>query len=160
LGAKTQFTFQTADSLDLDARAAMFFLAYAPPAKLGDATFYVVAYRDAAGASLQGGNNYKLHVPAHVPAEQFWAFTVYDRTSAGFIRETKRGNLDSYDQTMKRNSDGSVDIFIGQKAPAGEEATWIPTEPGKRWFTLFRFYGPGKPLFEKTWRLNDIEKLD
>ena len=159
LAAKTQFTFQTAESLDVDARAAMFFLAYAPPAKLGDATFYVVAYRDAAGASLQGGNNYKLRVPADVPAAQFWAFTVYDRNSAGFIRETKRGNLDSYDQTMKRNTDGSVDIFVGPKAPVGEEANWIPTEPGKRWFTLFRFYGPGKPLFEKTWRLNDIEKM-
>jgi hypothetical protein len=24
---------------------------------------------------------------------------------------------------------------------------------------LFRFYGPEKPLFEKTWRLPDIEKV-
>ena len=70
------------------------------------------------------------------------------------------GNLDSYDQNMKRNVDGSVDIFVGPKAPADQEANWIPTKPGKRWFTLFRFYGPGKPLFEKTWRLNDIEKVD
>jgi len=23
---------------------------------------------------------------------------------------------------------------------------------------LFRFYGPEKPLFEKTWRLPDIQK--
>jgi len=24
---------------------------------------------------------------------------------------------------------------------------------------LFRFYGPEKPLFEKTWRLPDIKKI-
>jgi hypothetical protein len=24
---------------------------------------------------------------------------------------------------------------------------------------VFRFYGPEKPLFEKTWRLPDIEKI-
>jgi len=24
---------------------------------------------------------------------------------------------------------------------------------------LFRFYGPEKPLFEKTWRLPNIEKV-
>jgi hypothetical protein len=25
---------------------------------------------------------------------------------------------------------------------------------------MFRFYGPEKPLFDKTWRLGDIEKVN
>ena len=25
---------------------------------------------------------------------------------------------------------------------------------------LFRFYGPEKPLFDKTWKLGDIEKVN
>jgi len=26
-------------------------------------------------------------------------------------------------------------------------------------FLLFRFYGPEKPIFDKTWILDDVEKL-
>ncbi len=28
-----------------------------------------------------------------------------------------------------------------------------------RFEALFRFYGPEKPLFEKTWKLPDIERV-
>jgi hypothetical protein len=34
-----------------------------------------------------------------------------------------------------------------------------PTDPGSRFEALFRFYGPEKPLFDKTWILPDINKL-
>jgi hypothetical protein len=35
----------------------------------------------------------------------------------------------------------------------------VPTQPNKGFEVLFRFYGPEKPLFEKTWKLPDIDKL-
>jgi hypothetical protein len=63
------------------------------------------------------------------------------------------------DPGAARNADGSVDIFFGPKAPAGKESNWIPTRPGGGWEIIFRFYGPQKPLFEKTWRLPDIERI-
>jgi hypothetical protein len=47
--------------------------------------------------------------------------------------------------------------YFGPNAPAGKESNWIYTEPGTRWFAYFRFYGPDKPVFDKTWKLNDIE---
>jgi hypothetical protein len=59
---------------------------------------------------------------------------------------------------MRKNLDGSVDIYISPKAPPGEESNWIPTPPDKSWFPWFRFYGPGKALFDKSWKLPDIEK--
>jgi hypothetical protein len=58
---------------------------------------------------------------------------------------------------MKRNPDGSVDIYIGPMPPPGKEANWIPTVTGKSWFPFFRFYGPEKSLFAQTWKLPDIE---
>jgi hypothetical protein len=61
---------------------------------------------------------------------------------------------------MHRNVDGSADIYFGPKAPAGQETNWIPTAPGKPWFTFFRFYAPDKPLFDKTWVLPDIEEVE
>jgi hypothetical protein len=154
---KTRFSFQTPEILDIDARAPIYFLAFAPPAKLGEATFYLMAFKDAAGKELEGSNTYRLRIPANVPAQQFWAVTVYDLKTAGFIREAPRVNLDSYDQKVKKNADGSVDVYFGPKAPDGQESNWISTAPGKGWFAMFRFYGPEKPLFEKTWKLTDIE---
>ena len=47
------------------------------------------------------------------------------------------------------NADGSVDIYFGPKAPAGKEANWIATVPGKGWFAVFRLYGPLEPWFDR-----------
>jgi len=159
VGAKTGFTYQTDNGLDVDARGAMFFNGCAPPKHLGAATFYLTGPRDAADAPLDGGKTYHLHVPPHVPAQQFWAVTVYDLETAAFIRESPRVELNSYDQNMKKKADGSVDVYFGPKAPAANAANWVYTSPGKLWFTFLRFYGPEKALFEKTWKLPDIEEI-
>jgi len=42
---------------------------------------------------------------------------------------------------LKKNADGSVDIYCGPKAPKGFETNWIPTVPGRNWFSYFRLYG-------------------
>jgi hypothetical protein len=60
------------------------------------------------GCYLRGDDNYKLHVPPNVPAKQFWALTLYDRETCDFIREMPRAGVDSYNQKMQRNADGSV----------------------------------------------------
>jgi hypothetical protein len=159
VGAETAFSFERSNYLDVDARALVYFLAYAPPKKLGAATFYLGTYKDANGDLLRGEESYKLHVPPNVPAQQFWALTLYDRETCAFIRDMPRAGLDSFDQKMQRNADGSVDIYIGPRPPAGKEANWIQTASGRGWFPFFRFFGPEKPLFEKTWKLPDIEKV-
>ena len=108
---------------------------------------------------MSGENTYKLHVLPDVPAKQCWALTIYDHETCGFIRETARPGLDSYDQHMKLNADGSVDLYIGATPPVGQEVNWIPTVAGKGWSPFFCFYGPEKPLFEETGKLPDIEKV-
>jgi hypothetical protein len=156
-GAKTGFTFQTEDALYVDERGTVFFFAFAAPKKLGAATFYVVGGNDSKGQILEGQKNYWLHVPPNVPAKQYWAVTVYDLDTACLIRNMPVPGLDSYNQKMKRNGDGSVDIYFGPNAPAGQQENWVATAPGKPWISVFRFYGPEKAVFEKTWKLGDIE---
>jgi len=156
---ETGFSFERPDYLDVDARGIGYFCWYAPPKNLGAATYYLAAFKDAKGDSLRGEGSYKLHVPPNVPAQQFWALTLYDRDTCGFIRDMPRAGIDSYDQKMQRNADGSVDIYIGPAPPAGEEANWIETASGRGWFTYFRLYGPEKAFFDKTWKLPEIEKL-
>jgi hypothetical protein len=160
VAAETAFSFERPGYLDVDARGIGYFSFYAPPKKLGAATFYLGTFKDASGDLLRGEESYKLHVPPNVPARQFWALTLYDCETCGFIRGMPRPGIDSYDQEVQKNADGSVDIYIGVKPPSGREANWIPTAPGRGWFPFFRLYGPEKAFFDKTWRLPDIERLN
>jgi hypothetical protein len=160
MGPKTGFRFQTDDALYVDNRGMIFFLAFAAPKKLGAATFYVVNGHDSTDQLLKGEKSYRLHVPADVPAKQYWAVTAYDLDTACLIRDMPTPGLDSYNKKMHRNSDGSVDIYFGPKAPVGHEENWVPTKAGATWFTMFRFYGPDKALFDKSWKMADIEVVD
>jgi hypothetical protein len=57
-----------------------------------------------------------------------------------------------------KNPDGSVDIYFGPNAPADRQSNWVPTNANGQFEFLVRFYGPDKPLFDKTWKLPDIER--
>jgi hypothetical protein len=61
---------------------------------------------------------------------------------------------------MNKNADGSVDIYLGPSAPAGQKANWIQTVPGKGWFSLLRFYSPTEAFFDKSWQPGELELLD
>lgn len=56
-------------------------------------------------------------------------------------------------------ADGTVDLYFGKTAPEGLESNWIPTA-GEDFFLIFRFYGPKKPVFDKSFKLPDVEKID
>jgi hypothetical protein len=75
---------------------------------------------------------------------------------------TKQGrpDLSSRKADVAKNADGSVDVYFGPTAPAGKEANWIQTIPGKGWFSYFRFYGPTEKFFDKSWALPDFERLN
>lgn len=70
-----------------------------------------------------------------------------------------RASLASISPGVQKNPDGSVDVFFGPQAPAGKEANWVPTDPNRKFELLFRLYGPEKPLFDKSWKLPDAERL-
>ena len=81
-----------------------------------------------------------------------------DNDTAALFRDSTRLTVGSLDKDLRKNADGSVDIYIGANAPAGQEANCLYTPPGKTWWPWFRFYGPEQALFEKTWKLPDIER--
>jgi len=61
--------------------------------------------------------------------------------------------------TLVTNADGSIDVYFGPEAPAGKQANWMQTVPGRGWFTIFRLYGPLDAWFDKTWKPGEIEEL-
>ena len=122
---------------------------------------YAIATQDSSGNIFDGAKNYKLTIPADVPAKDFWSIVVYDpqtrselQTSNPFpSKNSNRGN-------MAENADGSVDLFFGPEAPEGKEQNWIETVPKKSWFPILRIYGPLEPWFDKSWRPGDVELIE
>ena len=160
-GVKTNFSYVTDAALDVDARGLSNFAAFGFPKRVGQggSIVYLVAFRDGRSEPISGEHTYKLHVPANVPARQYWSVIAYDSLTNAFIRESAVVGLDSYSKTMKKNADGSVDIYFGPKAPAGQEANWVYTAPGRAWFAGFRLYDPDKQFFDKAWMLADLEEM-
>jgi len=161
-GVESEFSYETAEMLDVDYRGMGGFFFWAPPKK-SDAsapTIYVNAVADGAGAPLTGDRTYRLRVPAGVPARQYWSATVYDWDTAAFIREAPVVSLDSYNEATIANPDGSIHIYFSRQAPAGQENNWVTTAKGGTWFVIFRLYGLDKAFFDKSWTLPDIERLD
>jgi hypothetical protein len=147
----------------LDGAAAWFYEAVTNDTSMhgqetGWGQVYMSAYKDGDGDWLDGATNYVLHVPANPPAEAFWAMTLYDVTTRCLIQnDTQKGNLSSR-QKLQMNSDGSVDLYFGPKAPKGKKSNWVKTMPDKAWFPYFRLYSPTQPFLDQTWVLPDIEK--
>jgi hypothetical protein len=148
----------------LDERASWFYEAYGAGASMapkhpGPSSAYLGAYKDKAGHWLDGGTSYRLHVPPNPPIQLFWSVTVYDVDTRSLILNKQKIADRSSRMDLKKNPDGSVDIYCGPTAPAGYEKNWIPTVPGRNWFAYFRFYNPTEAYFDRSWALPDFEEV-
>jgi hypothetical protein len=155
------WSFTTADAVwTYDRAITPFFWANYLPKKLGGEQLYVMGLRDASGVPLSGGHSYRLRVPADVPVDKFWSVIVYSQKTKSFVPNAQdRIGLSSYDKSkLKENADGSFDVYLGSAAPVGFEANWLPSA-AEDFFVIFRFYGPAKSVYEKTWTLPDIERV-
>ena len=97
---------------------------------------------------------------ANPPVKRFWAISAYDPTTRSLldVGGNKNKSVGSLDDPAP-NPDGSVDVYFGPSAPEGMEKNWVPTNPNKGFFLVFRFYGPTEGYIDKTWVLNDLELL-
>jgi hypothetical protein len=151
--------FSDPTAYPFDSRGLAFTFAFFTPKHLGQGQSYLMTLKDKDGQTLDGSKSYRLAVPPNAPVNQYWSATVYDRATHGLIRDMPRSGRGSQSPGLQKNADGSVDIYFGPKAPAGKEANWVPTSPSGQFEVLFRFYGPEKPLFDKTWKLPDLEQI-
>lgn len=152
--------FSKPDSYPIDGRGVMYSFGFFSAKHLGQGQFYLMGMQDKDGKPLEGANTYKLTVPPNAPVSLYWSATAYDRATHALIRDQSRSSRASTSQGLKQNPDGSVDLFFGPKAPAGMEANWVPTRADGGFEVLFRLYGPKPALFEKTWVLPDLQKVE
>lgn len=152
---------------NLDARAMFYYFATVnTPAMamklIRKGSQYAWAYLDSQGSYLDGAKNYKLTIPKDPPAEKFTSVVVYDPQTRSELQTSQpypsKNNVRDKD-TLIFNEDGSFDIYFGPKAPAGKEANWIETVPGKGWFCVLRLYSPTEAWYDKTWRPGEIDLI-
>jgi len=150
---------------NLDARTHFYYFATVnTPAMawklIGKGSQYAWGYLDAKGNYLDGQKNYKLNLPKNPPANKFISIVAYDPQTRSELQTGQPfpsyNNVRDKDKVIA-NDDGSVDLYFGPKAPAGKEANWIQTVPGKGWFCLLRLYDPVEAWYDKTWRPGEIE---
>ncbi|MEY2615468.1 MAG: hypothetical protein QOH78_1241 [Verrucomicrobiota bacterium] len=159
------YKFEENGAVDLAAKAMFFFYATGvTPAMtmkmVGEGSQYAGAFIDAKGNPLDGSKTYSLHMPPNIPAKAFWSFTLYDNQTRSMLQTDQQSPaVGSLTKGLLTNADGSVDVYFGPKAPAGKEANWVQTIPGKGWNTLLRLYSPLEPWFDKTWRPGEIEPM-
>jgi len=150
--------------LDLDARIWMFTDYYSlSPGMLsqipGKGAKYAIAFTDSEGMALSGGSNYRLNLPANIPAAMFWSLTLYEAGNASGLANGRLFPSIGSKDTPVQNADGSTDLFLGPKAPEGKEVNWIATVPAKGYFAIIRLYGPTEAAISKSWKPGDIEKV-
>ena len=149
----------------LDARTLFFYLATVnTPAMalkmVGAGSQYAGAMVDIDGQALDGARQYRLYMPAGVPAKDFWSIVAYDPQTRSELQIGQPYPSRNSERDERRyNDDGSINIYFGPEAPVGYENNWIETVPGKGWFILLRLYGPLEGWFDQTWRPSDIEPV-
>ena len=161
--ANRNTSFEANGVMDLDARVLFYYNAGGvTPAMatthVGVGSDYALGMLDNNDKPFDGSKTYKLHLPPNVPVNNFWAVTLYDTQTRCQLQTSQLfPTVGSLDKGIKKNPDGSYDVYFAPKTPAGKEGNWLATVPGKSWFCILRMYGPLEPWINKTWRPGEVE---
>ena len=151
--------FADPDAYPVDGRALAIPWRSSAPSILGTGQFYLMTIVDKDGQPFDGGSTYRLTVPPNAPVKLYWSATVYDRATHALIREYAWSSRSSqYAGTAEKCR--RLGGYLLRTEGSGRQGVELGSDKRRRKFeVLFRLYGPEKPLFEKTWKLPDIEKI-
>ena len=114
---------------------------------------------DGADHKLSGQHDYLMHFPAGQlpPNSAFWSLTMGDVQNHFVPNPINRYSV-SDRSGLVLNADGSVDIYIQNKAPAGHESNWLPAPSGD--FNLWlRAYLPGAPILDGKYNVPPVVEV-
>jgi hypothetical protein len=123
---------------------------------LPEEAVYWTATVDGAGQMLTGAHDYRLHFPPGglPPNNAFWSLTM--TIAPGYLVANPINRYSVGDRSgLAPNADGSIDIYIQNKAPAGHESNWLPAPSGnfKLWL---RAYQPGEAILSGAYHVPPV----
>jgi len=125
---------------------------------------YPVSTRDAAGRPYSGANKYVMHIPKGQmpPVEGFWSLTMYNDKYFFVENPLNRYTL-SQRNPLKKNADGSVDLYIQHENPGPEkESNWLPA-PRDEFNLMLRLYWPKETppsILDGSWNPSAVKKVE
>jgi hypothetical protein len=160
--------FQATGSRKLHARTT-FFYGYTgiTPAMCmrltGVGSQYLVAFKDARGAYLEGDAHYTITLPPDIPEGRFWSMTLYDNQTRSMLQTPQRfpraGSQSYPTPAAEANPDGSTTLHFAPIKPDGvPDGNWIQTDPERGFFACVRLYSPLQGFFDKSWQIGEIER--
>ena len=114
---------------------------------------------DSDGQALNGANRYVLHFDAKAlpPVRAFWTITPYTADGALPDTDAARRSIGSRDR-LRRNRDGSVDIYVSANSPGKARASnWLPT-PRSDFKLVMRLYAPKPQATDGSWQPPAVER--
>ncbi len=123
---------------------------------------YPSAFVDADGQPLNGAHRYVLHFEkgAEPPVNAFWSVTMYDAQSFFVDNKLNRYAISSW-MPLKRNPDGSIDVYIQNESPGKDrETNWLPAPKGEFNVTM-RMYWPREKdpsILDSTWKPSGVKR--
>ena len=129
------------------------------PVNVPEEAMYWTTSGDGAGHTLSGEHDYIMHFPPGglPPNNAFWSLTMGDAKNRFVANPINRYSV-SDRSGLAQNTDGSVDIYIQNAAPAGHESNWLPAPAGK--FILWlRVYMPGAAILDGKYTVPPVVEV-
>ncbi len=114
---------------------------------------FLSTYLDAGGHKLDAANRYVLHFDKGQlpPADGFWSLSMYNDDDHFVANALNRNHLDSGDR-LKRNADGSLDIYLQNADPGKDaQANWLPAPKEGGFNVILRIYWPKQEAIDGHW---------
>jgi hypothetical protein len=117
---------------------------------------YPTSEVDADGKPYTGKNKYVLHFPKGQlpPVEGFWSLTMYNAAYFFVDNKLNRYTL-SQRNALKKNADGSVDLYVQHENPGPDkESNWLPA-PEDSFVLMLRLYWPQETapsILDGSWK--------
>lgn len=116
---------------------------------------YTAFQQGADGQLLDATKKYRLHFDAdQVPdVKYFWSMTMYNLPGRLLVdNPLDRYAIGSRTEGLKKNDDGSIDIYLQNESPGADmESNWLPTPEDGNFYMILRMYGPEGPLLDGSW---------
>lgn len=134
---------------------------YGLGANLPQDAIYPMTSVDRDGNPLSGEHNYRIHFGKGEmpPVKGFWSLTMYNKQYFFVENPLKRYTLSQRDH-LKKNPDGSVDLYIQHQSPGkADESNWLPAPEGP-FVLVFRFYWPKEAIINGSWNPPPVKRVE